>query len=139
MKSLWMLVLLLPLSGAVCANAVYKWTDKNGRVHYGDKPVHNAEKIVDKTGTAPAAVPLDEAARLKRQAECKQQKDQLEAYQSAARLVEKDNLGNEREYTAEDKKKLIDLTQSRIKSLCAPAPAAPAPSAPTQDVPPSGG
>ena len=134
MNRLCVLFLLL-CSAPVLASGVYKWTDKHGRVHYGDKPVLNAEKIKDKPGTAAAAVPLDEEARRKREADCKQQRDQLEVYQSAARLVEKDNLGNEREYTADDKKRLIDLTQAKIRSLCGalPAPEAAAPPTPPAD------
>lgn len=140
MKRLSVLLLLL-CSGPLMASAVYKWTDKNGRVHYSDKPVHNAEKVKAKTGTAAPANPEAETERAKREAECKQQREQLDVYQSAARLVERDNLGNEREYTAEDKQRLIQRTQEKIKAVCGPLPPPPpveAPPPPAAETPPEG-
>lgn len=119
-------VLILPLlliSAAAGANSVYKWTDKNGRVHYGDRPAANAEKVELKPGTV-ATDPVAAAAtpEAKRAAECTQQKEQLTVYQNTERLVERNALGEDREYSAEDKQKLIALTQNKIRELCGPAP-----------------
>lgn len=135
---------LLLLSTASYGASVYKWTDKNGRVHYGDKPVHNAEKIGPKVGTAATEPSPDTVEREKRAAECKSQKDQLAVYQSAARLVEQDSLGKQREFTAEEKQKLIALTEQKVKAICAPLPPPPpkpegeAETAPADAAPPSG-
>ena len=41
---LWLLMLLLP-SAAAGADGVYRWTDAQGRVHYGDRPVAGARSL----------------------------------------------------------------------------------------------
>lgn len=121
MKRLLILSLLLA-SAAAGANSVYKWTDKNGRVHYGDRPPQlNAEKVEAKPGTeATDPVAAASTPEAKRAAECKQQKDQLAVYKSTERVVERNALGQEREYSAEEKQKLIEMTQVKVQQACAP-------------------
>ena len=51
-------------------------------------------------------------------AECKRKRDQLDTYQKASRIVEKDALGSEKEYSADDRKKLIDSIQKQIAENC---------------------
>lgn len=123
MKRLGILLVLL-LSTAASANPVYKWTDKNGRVHFGDKPVANSEMIKGKPGTEPAVQTDESQAKAKQAEACQRERDQLNVYQNAARLVEKDALGREREYSAEDKQKLIQMSEQKVKEVCNAKPAA---------------
>lgn len=46
--SRWLLALALLMSGACAAADIYRWTDAQGRTHYGDRPpAGGAEKIVE--------------------------------------------------------------------------------------------
>ncbi|MBB1270713.1 DUF4124 domain-containing protein [Shewanella sp. SR44-3] len=45
------LLLSLSLSGVVIANTVYRWVDDNGKVHYSDTPVKNAQVFDSKENT----------------------------------------------------------------------------------------
>lgn len=38
-------VLLLVWAGTASAGQIYSWKDKDGRVHFGDKPVQTAERV----------------------------------------------------------------------------------------------
>ncbi|MDM4772691.1 DUF4124 domain-containing protein [Solimonas sp. SE-A11] len=121
--------LALAVAPAMAAE-VYKWVDPNGRVHYGDQPQPGWKRVgvnappASSPGSAPApaAVPgeVDKAA-------CDKKKQELESYQKAARVVERDALGREKEYSAEDRQKLIALAQKETDDVCsgraAPAPA----------------
>lgn len=110
------------------AAEVYKWVDPNGRVHYGDQPQPGWKRVgvnappASSPGSAPPAVSgeIDKAA-------CDKKKQELESYQKAARVVERDALGREKEYSAEDRQKLIALAQKEADDVCAdrtaPAPA----------------
>ena len=115
---------------------VYKWKDASGNVHYGDQPANGAEKVStgpDNSEAAPDTSADD--AQQKRDAECKRKRDQLDTYQKASRIVEKDALGNEKEYDAKDKEALMAVQQAKVKEACkgvltsstpSPKPAAPA-------------
>jgi len=57
------LALLVMLAGVVAADTeLYKWTDKDGSVHYSDQPGPGAEKITVPDVPTIAAPPLPEAA-----------------------------------------------------------------------------
>ena len=47
---------------------------------------------------------------------------QLNTFKNAARLVEKDSLGREREFTAAEREQLVARTQSDLVSQCGDAP-----------------
>lgn len=64
------LLLMLSLCSAIPVSAeIYRWTDENGRVHYGERPPHDtAEQIQLPRGAAPAATPApNDAERRARQ------------------------------------------------------------------------
>src|SRR5260221_6427667 len=94
------------VSGAASAS-IYRWVDADGRVHYTDKPVENAEPVNIRTGQPKGAIPLDTAPapetkltseqRAQKQAACDQKKKQLATYKDAAKIVETDSLGREHE------------------------------------------
>lgn len=115
-------VALLALAAvAAQAGEVYKWKDKDGRVHYGDRPKHGAQAV-----DIPVAPPLDPAAEkaaADRAAECARKRKQLETYRSAPSISETDNLGRTREYSEAERQQLIAQTEQKMNKACAPAPA----------------
>ena len=126
MKRILTLVLVLAATAA-SAGQVYKWTDSSGKVHFSDKPVAGeSQKVEPKIGTVPPGQGEPDAALAKHQQECAAAKDKLAAYESAAKIVERDALGNERQYSGDDKQKLIDMQRRKVASSCeaATAPAA---------------
>ena len=119
MKHLAIVALLL--SGSALAGPVYKWVDEKGRTHYSDKPVASAKKLeVKAPGAAQAAKDAANADETEgaRARNCQQKKDQLLTYKNAASVKEVDSLGNEKEFTADEKVKLIERTQQQISQLC---------------------
>jgi len=99
---------------------VYRWTDSQGHVHYGDQPSGNAREVAPK---APPANPGDPAAKSTAAAapsaeECQRKKDQLATYRSAGKITETSALGETREFTAEQKQKLIEKTEQAIRDTC---------------------
>lgn len=53
------LIAILPL---ICSAEIYKWTDENGRVHFGDKPKDRAEQLSIKTAASTSQVIMYSAA-----------------------------------------------------------------------------
>lgn len=110
---------LAAFATAAAAGEVYKWKDKDGRVHYGDKPKHEAQ-AVDVPGDEPDADVR--AADYARDAECRKQKAQLEKYRKAGKIQEQDNLGNVRDYTDAERDKFLQLTEQKVAAACAAQP-----------------
>ena len=106
---------------AASAGEVYKWKDKDGRVHYGDRPKDaQAESVTINSSTggdAPSATPSNENERL---AECQRKKAQLESWRRAPTMSEVDNLGRTREYTAAERQQFLTMTEAKVAELCAP-------------------
>jgi hypothetical protein len=107
---------------AASAGEVYKWKDKDGRLHYGDRPKHiDAAPVLinpDAGGT-----PNEQfATRQAREDECATKKAQLEAYRRAPSISEVDNLGKQREYTPAEREQFLTLQQQKVDALCAPPP-----------------
>ena len=119
-------VLLALACTAPSAREVYKWVDRDGNVHYGDKPKHDAEPV-DATppgGDTPVLTPEQQQAAAARAAECEVKKKQLDTYRKASAIKETDALGREREYTKEEREQLVALTEKRMHELCTPLQAA---------------
>lgn len=113
---------------------VYKWTDKQGRVHYGDRPPDKGAQSVDVDPGSSSGSPIpsdaerrektrrllrayEEERRIKQQREKRQQaqaaerqkrcawaRDRLRRYQQAGRLYDLDEQG---------KRKILDDSQRR--------------------------
>lgn len=120
-RQLACVLLLAFAAGTAGAGKVYRWVDAQGKVHYSDRP--DGGKAVEVrpgvTSTVPAAKPgADAAADEQRAALCTQKREQLATYKNASRIVEKDSLGNEKEFSAEEQLKLIEKTEQDIKALC---------------------
>ena len=122
---------------AASAGEVYKWKDKDGRVHYGDKPKTGEAESV--TVTSPSASGEPSAAETERrgnEAECQQKKAQLAAWRRAPTMSEVDNLGKTRQYTPAERDQFLAMTQQKVDELCAPR--APSPEAAGTFPPPEG-
>ena len=119
-------------SAVAAAGEVYKWKDKDGRVHYGDRPKHGEAAPVlinpDAGGTSNEQFATQQA----REAECTKRKSQLENYRRAPSISEVDNLGKQREYTPAEREQFLALTQQKVDSVCTPPPT----QAQSQDFPP---
>ena len=130
-------LLLLAVACPASAGQVYKWIDANGRVHYSDTPRPGWTRVDVKTGGVPSvaaaaasagsaeaavedAEESPERTRLRAE-ECQKRRDQLETYRTSTQIIERDNLGNERTYTEEQRLQLIEQTQRQVSELCAPA------------------
>lgn len=118
------LLALLACASAASATEVYRWVDKDGIVHFGDKPKHDAEQLnVEAPGT-----PVDDAseqAAAARAAECDRQKKQIDTYRQATVLKETNNLGQVHEYTPEEREAFLKRLEQKANEACGPAPAAP--------------
>ena len=144
MRPIVVLIVLLACAAA-SAGEVYKWKDKDGRVHYGDKPKDAAGEAVMVESSSGSGVPSEnEAARLAREKECQTKKAQLENWRRAPTMSEIDNIGKQREYTPAEREQFLALQQQKVDSLCAPPPAQaqsdtfppPAPPEETTEIPP---
>jgi hypothetical protein len=111
------------LASPAFGQAVYKWTDEQGRVHYGDRPTHSNASSVGTTAppaSDPAAVErrvqeqrlLEAFAEERREqkeravkaeqdektrvANCARARDQVRGIQTAGQVYELDGQGNRR-------------------------------------------
>lgn len=124
MRSIIALCVLLACAAA-SAGEVYKWKDKDGRVHYGDKPKHGeAASVIVEAGSGSGVPSPGESTRQAREAECTRKKAQFETYSRAPSISEIDNLGKQREYTPAEREQFLTLTAQKVAELCAPPPPA---------------
>lgn len=105
------------------ADGVYKWTDKNGNVHYGDKPKEGGQQVDVKpssgSGSPDAKLDAEHAAQ------CDKAKAQLESYKKASIIKETNALGQERTYSSQEKQQLIAKAEKDAADACAPPKTAP--------------
>lgn len=113
---------------AAQAGQVYKWVDPSGRVHFSDTP-RQGWTPVDMNGATAATAEAAEGAGGSdvaddgsrdqlRAEECKRAKEQLESYKKAPKILERDALGKEKEYSNEERLQLIEQTQKRVRDYC---------------------
>jgi hypothetical protein len=119
----WQMAAMLAalVSAPVLAGNVYKWVDAQGRFHFSDtaepgwRRVDVSPTVVD-GGPSPQTAVADD----KRATECRQKRDALTGYKTASRIVERNSLGVEHEYTPEERQKLIAMTEQQLAG-CPPA------------------
>lgn len=143
-----MLLLLVAMAGAADARQIYKWTDAEGNVHYGDKPVgEQAEQLAIRSSrTDPARIaamakareetravataeelaaadggPSKEelqAAARERQQKCAMYRERLEKFVMSRRLYREDERG-ERVYLDDDEAQAArERVQNRVEEFC---------------------
>ena len=123
-------LLAMLLAAPAGAGQVYKWVDQAGRFHFSDTPQPGWTRIdAGHSNTMTAEVPAGAKADGKREADCRQRRDELASYRNAARIVERDALGNEHEYSAEQKKQLIAVSEQKVAAACGDLPEAAEPAA----------
>ena len=108
---------------AHAGNEVFKWTDADGNVHYGDKPKsEKSEPVTKKPGELPEAPsdPAADKAAADRAAACEAKKKQLDSYKKATVINETDSFGNTRQFSAAEKEKLLAVTEKQVAEACAP-------------------
>ena len=121
--------LLLAATAAAQDNSrLYRWVDKDGHVHYGDQPAGNNASEVNlrsiNTTDSLANDPAKAAAADKQAAACKQKADQFSQYQKASSITETAALGNQHQFSDDEKAQLIAKTQKYLDDNCGGAPAA---------------
>lgn len=126
MRAALIALCLMLVAGTSYAESIYRWTGADGRVQYGDLPPGNARNVQkldsrlgNTTQKSPSPTEADTAISDTRRVDCAAKSAQLKTFKSAAKLVEKDNLGREREFTSEEKQLLIERTQSDLDTQCA--------------------
>lgn len=106
------------------ASEVYKWKDKDGRVHYGDRPRQGAESIIVAPSSGSGVPSEAEGNRQAREAECQKTRAKYESYRRAPSISEIDNLGKQREYTPAEREQFLAMTEKKVAELCNPPAAA---------------
>ena len=141
-------MVILFSSSAVTAGKIYKWTDAEGKVHYGSQKPAGAEvekmKVdTSKTGVDRGAKALDdlkqgvddEAQRIKEEGippeppvpslptkevkkRCQSARQDLATIQSRGQLRERDEKGNTRYVSDEEKQRRIKAAQKQVREYC---------------------
>lgn len=115
-------LLLCACSFAAHAEKMYRWVDAQGKVHFSDRPQGNARVIDVRPGSGPGAADSKSALASRIDAaECRRRQDQLAGYRQSERIVEKNALGVEREYTPEERNRLLRLTEQAVAESCGAA------------------
>lgn len=113
------------------SDSIYRWKGADGKIYYGDTPPAAAQEVRNFdsrfAGPSATAVPKGttaepaaegEVATTTNAAECAQKQGQVKAYRNATQLIERDSLGREREYTADERKQLIARVEAEMETVC---------------------
>jgi hypothetical protein len=130
---------------------VYRWTDAEGRVHYGDRPSAGSQSVPVGSGAATGQPPTNDAERLQRQqrmldayrqereekqqAEAKRKADDAERerncahgrdvlarYERSSGIYEPQADGTRRYLSEAEKESAIRAAQGDVKRWCGPVP-----------------
>lgn len=120
-----LLMAALLLAATAEAGPAYKWVDASGQFHFSDTPqagwtrvdLPGPKLIPAEVQQQPAADVLASKAGL-----CTQRRQTLDIYRTADNLIERDALGGERQYSAEEKQKLISRSEQQVAEACGDAP-----------------
>lgn len=119
--SKWVVTALMLASLPVMAGEVYKWIDAGGRIHYGDQPQPGWKRVeVRAPGSVgpAAAVTVNAKDQAAARAACEKKRKDVESYKAASRIVEQDALGREKEYSEDERNKLIEMTRKQADQAC---------------------
>jgi hypothetical protein len=114
------LLAALLVAASAAAGPVYKWVDPAGRFHFSDMPQPGWKRVdLRSANQASSAIPQNStAADTQRAADCQQQQDALTAYRKAGKVIERDALGNEHEFSEEQKLQLIARAEQQVEDAC---------------------
>ena len=136
------LLLLLALAPMLAMAEIYRWTDAQGQVHFGQRPAAGAERV----DVRPQVVERDEATRQReqrsekffearreerqlageragqqraqRERECQGLREELEVLQRGGRYFRTDAAGERVYYSENDIEKARQQLASRIRERC---------------------
>lgn len=151
--------ILAMVSSLFCSAAaadVYRWTDIDGNVHFGDRPQYVDEPIEVKTAdigdpddapdtAAPDTADADAAALEARAENCEVASKRLAEYERADQLVGEDEYGRKRDIIGEERVEVLLRAQKDVEEFCGevaesepsePAPVKPPPTAAEAAKPP---
>ncbi len=143
-------IALVALSTAAGAE-VFRWTDAEGRVHYGDRPSAGSQSVPLTSGPAPAQPAPSDAERLQRQQRmldayrqereekqqaeakrkaddaergrnCARARDTLARYERSGVIYEPQADGSRRYLSESERETEIRAAQGDVKRWCGPAP-----------------
>lgn len=124
-------LLVMGVASAASGDRVYRWKGADGKIYFGDTPPAGALDVRNFDGkiggpanptSLPPAPSLTEEQIAARDADCVTKRGQLKTYRSAVRLVERDALGREHEYTPEERQQLVHRVENDIQTVCGDAP-----------------
>ncbi len=133
----FVMMLAVSSAGMAFASDIYKWTDEQGNIHYGDRPMNeaseerlgvssrpNEERAAAKEAAVskPAAPTPEElqAQAMERQEKCATYKARLQKFLISGRLFRADENG-ERVYLDEDEILAArERAQKRVVKYCSP-------------------
>jgi hypothetical protein len=148
---LLILSLLFAVTAATGASAaeVYKWKDKNGVWHYGDRPKEGAQAVDVTPSSGTGEYSAAEMDRLAREKECQEKRAQLARWRQVGRLNALDKDGKQRELTKAERDQFLAEAEKSAEETCSrppspeaagtfppPPPAEAPPPAPSEDAPP---
>lgn len=112
----------------IAAGAIYKYVDPQGRQHFADQPKQGWTRVdvrtsVVETTTGTDAPTESREQAVSRAADCARLQEQLRTYRNASRVVERDALGREKEYSAEERTRLIEKYEQDVQACSQPPPA----------------
>lgn len=133
-KMLTTLILALVISPAAMSTGIYKWTDENGKVHYGSQrppdaeaeklklqvsqPTPSPEKAKEDKETDEANLPEDDKAKKERLAYCKTERKRLKTVAKNKTIHEKDATGKVIQLAAKERKQRLSKIQANIDKYC---------------------
>lgn len=115
--------------GVVCCVAgaggpIYKFVDPQGRQHFADQPKAGWTRIDVRTSVAEPVVeeasPETRDQAVTRAADCARKEEQLRTYRNAASVVERDALGREKQYSEEERGRLIAQFEQEVQRCKTP-------------------
>ncbi|OOZ39569.1 hypothetical protein BOW53_11015 [Solemya pervernicosa gill symbiont] len=147
MKHSPLIPLLLLVSSTSLAAGIYKWTDEQGNVHYGERPQGSAQEMKIETPRTPTTAPGNnvdqqqmqqrllrsmeadrhereakrreaEKLRAERRAECKEAERLLQEYRDAGHLFEPDGKGGKRILSTEEREQATADLEKSIQKNC---------------------
>jgi hypothetical protein len=121
------LILGLLLASSLFAQEVYRWTDEEGNVHYGDRPPPEEETERVQIQASPSPEPVEDGEadsgqernrpQLSEQ-ECEGMRGRLEEYRSADTLYRINEEGEEEALAEEAAQAEIRRLESQIEDYC---------------------
>ena len=107
--------LAIVISTSAFADEIYKWTDEDGNVHYGDRPTGEAsEERLQFSYNRTNAEALDGRVAAQRDAEVSRQEARTQA-------TEQKQAAEEDRIAAEDKQALCETSRAKVESMRAAA------------------